>query len=67
MKLSGDYKKFFDGAMAGFIIAILIAIIGSVSTIRYIYAMQKDLRTCTSGSPGFFASTSCSAIGGSAS
>ena len=30
--------------MVGFMIAVVIAVVGSASTIRYVYVMQKDLR-----------------------
>jgi hypothetical protein len=45
LKLNNSFEKYFDGAMIGFIVAVIIALIGSISTIRYIYTMKKDLQT----------------------
>jgi hypothetical protein len=45
IKANSDKQKFFSGPMVGFMIAVVIAVIGSISTIRYIYVMQQDLRT----------------------
>jgi Four helix bundle sensory module for signal transduction len=40
-----SFKKIFNGASAGFITAIIIAIISSINTILFINRMQNDLQT----------------------
>jgi hypothetical protein len=45
MSPNGNKQHFFERAMVGFIIAVAIAIIGGINTIRYVYIMQNDLRS----------------------
>jgi hypothetical protein len=45
MNEKNNRLRFLDWTMTGFIIAVVFMLISSINTIRYVYVMQKDLRT----------------------